>query len=29
MEQDKKERPDWMSDDSQDELTNGRGDDDE
>lgn len=29
MEQDKKDRPDWMSDDSQDELTNGRGDDDE
>lgn len=29
MEQDKKARPDWMSDDSHDELTNGRGDDDE
>lgn len=29
MEQDKKDRPDWMSDNSHDELTNGRGDDDE
>lgn len=29
MEPDKNDRPEWMTDDSQDELTRGRGDDNE
>lgn len=29
MEPNENDRPEWMTEDSQDELTSGRGDDDE
>lgn len=29
MEQDKKDHPEWMNDEAHDELTNGRGGDNE